>query len=127
MLILLGASIPTFGTPTIIKCNMYIASIILGHTFIMIPILYKYIIDFPKENNKSGWIYNHKYIFYIIFVLIDLILIFIISIDELHVQGILINEGKNYHVCRYNSTFGLIVTLVFIYYDNSRFGHLKLC
>jgi len=112
ILILLGASIPTFGNLTKTKCNTYIILVILGHTFITIPTLYKYIIDFPKKNNISRWICNHKYIFFSIFSLIDLIIISIILINELYVHGILIDEGKNYYVCKYHSTYSLIVPFV---------------
>jgi len=112
MLVLLGSSIPTFGPLTVIKCNMYIVLVIFGYTFITVPILFKYIIDFPKENKISKWVYDNKYIFYSMFVLIDLILIFVISINRLYVDNIMVFEGKNYEVCRYNSTFGLILSFV---------------
>jgi len=112
MLILLGASITTFGNPTKFKCNMYIVSVILGYTFVTVPFLYKYIIDFPKKNNISIWVYNNKYIFLAIFLLIDMIIIFIISINKLYVHGIFINEGKNYKICRYNSTFSLALPFI---------------
>jgi len=112
MLVILASSIPTFGPLTVIKCNMYIVLVIFGYSFITVPILFKYIIDFPKENKISKWVYDHKYIFYLIFLLIDLLLIFIISINKLYVNNIMVNEGKNYEVCRYNSTFGLILSFV---------------
>jgi len=113
MLILLGASISTFGPLTKVKCNMYIVCFIFGYTFITVPILFKYIIDFPKENDFSRWVYDHKYIFYLIFVLLDFLLIFIISIKKLYVHDVLINEGKNYCICKYNSTLGLVLSFVF--------------
>jgi len=113
MLVLLCASVSTFGPLTKVKCNMYIVCILFGYTFITVPILFKYIIDFPKKNDFSRWVFDNKYIFYLLFVLIDLILIFVISINKLYIHDVLITEGKNYSVCKYNSTLGLALSFIF--------------
>jgi len=90
----------------------YIIQLVVGYTIILIPFLYKLIIDFPKINKKSKWIQENKYIFFLVFLLIDTVLISIISINNIDVDTILLNEEKNFNKCKYNNIFGLILSLI---------------
>jgi len=112
LIIILSSFFTTLGQLTKLKCNIYIIQLIVGYTFILVPILYKYIIDFPQANKMLKWIPENKYIFFLVFLLIDIALILIISINNISVDIVLINEGKNFNKCIYNSIIGLILSLI---------------
>ena len=112
LILILSSFFPTLGQLSVFKCNIYIIQLIIGYTFILVPILYKFIIDFPKNNKISKWTYENKNIFFLVFLLIDIVLILIISIDSINVDTILINEGENFNKCKYNSIFGIIVSII---------------
>jgi len=112
LIIILSSFFTTLNQLTKLKCNIYIIQLIIGYTFVLVPILYKYIIDFPQVNKVLKWIQENKYIFFLVFLLIDVILILILSINNMNADIILINEGKNFNKCKYNSIFGLILSLI---------------
>ncbi|ORY27405.1 hypothetical protein LY90DRAFT_513451 [Neocallimastix californiae] len=61
------------GTRTILKCELSLLFLMIGSTFILIPILHKLVVNFPTENKFTIWISNHKFTFLLIFTSIDIL------------------------------------------------------
>eukprot|EP00833_Pecoramyces_ruminatium_P001003 jgi/Orpsp1_1/1175035/evm.model.c7180000052379.1 len=115
LIMILSSCLTTLGPATTFKCQFRISLILVGYTLNLIPILYKFIINFPEKNKISEWIIFHKISYLLIFIMIDFILIILYSLNVYQVKDIIINEGKNYQVCRMNGIYGFIVlTFTFI-------------
>jgi len=90
------------GPRTILKCELSISFLMIGSTLILIPILHKLIVNFPEENKFSIWIANHKFIFIIFFIGIDIIHLIILS-SLYTIKQITPTEMKNFEICALES------------------------
>jgi len=73
MIFVLCPGILENGTRTILKCELSLLFLMIGSTFILIPILHKLVVNFPTENKFTIWISNHKFTFLLIFTSIDIL------------------------------------------------------
>lgn len=123
------------GEKKIIKCYLKTIYLSFGFTLHIIPILYKLIINFPEENKITEWICKHKYLFFLLFIFFDLLIIILLYLTssytiELHK----ILDGKNFEICAITNKlskiiriinilikiFILMVILIFIYIEWNR-------
>jgi len=92
-----------YGEVRPFKCQLKIFLYSIGYTFTFIPLLYKLIANFPVANEKSKWISNNRYIFFLVFVFCDIVLFLInlgSSYDEKTINP---NNGKKYQICKMNN------------------------
>jgi len=117
-LIMILSSIFTFyGTINAIRCQLRFILIFIGNILNLIPIFYKFIIDFPESNRISEYFKIHKYFFFFFYFMSCLILIILNLSYKIKVVIILINDGQNYQECRIESIYGfIIVAITIIYY-----------
>lgn len=99
------------GPKQIIKCQFNLIFMIIGLSFVTIPILYKLIVNIPLENKYSNWVANNKYIFLFIFINIDVIhLLLLLSFYS--IQQIILDDKENFEICELKKNF--LTTLIVI-------------
>jgi len=106
------------GKITVFKCHVNCFLITLGYTFIYIPFLYKLIVVFPDNNNiYLMWVYKNKYLFFSIFVAIDILLNAVTLVKPYHVKVNFVDEGENYYICdsKHNAIINLAVSAIIGY------------
>jgi len=99
------------------KCFLKIVFMIIGYTLSYMPVICQMLIQIPKEGNKiSKWVSQHRYLFIGIFLLFDLILIFLMYFTPYTVMDMKYKNQKNFQICKQNYTFGkIIITLIYTY------------
>lgn len=100
-----------FGQLTTVKCYLYSLFQSLGLSFILIPILYKLIIKFPDINSTSKRIKKHKYLFLFFFIILDNIWNGLLLIIPYDIEDIIVEEGKNFQVCKAVTTLCKLVVI----------------
>jgi len=112
--IILWVPLINYGRITTLKCHLKVLLMSVGYTFSIGPSFYKLIIQYPKENKISKWIKNHnKYIFLILNLFVDILMNSISLINPYTVKSILIEEGENFEICKYNSKYSIILLLLY--------------
>lgn len=105
-----------YGKPTNLKCHLRIAFITYGNIFNFVPILYKFIINFPVENCFSKWVNKHRYYFLLIFVLIITIFNILIINTSYDIITISILDIEKFQKCKMKNLFGKTIiqfTIIF--------------
>eukprot|EP00833_Pecoramyces_ruminatium_P005035 jgi/Orpsp1_1/1179067/evm.model.c7180000067801.1 len=93
-----------------------IAFITYGNIFNFVPILYKFIINFPVENCFSKWVNKHRYYFLLIFVLIITIFNILIINTSYDIITISILDIEKFQKCKMKNLFGKTIiqfTIIF--------------
>jgi len=108
--ILAGFSL--FGRRTLTKCNLNFLLLFSGMTLKLVPMLYKLITNFPNENKISEWITYHKYLFLLIFMIFDLLLLFLFIFPSYDINKKYIKEGKNFEVCTIKSELAYFLIII---------------
>jgi len=117
LVVLLGICFTRYGPVTQFKCKLNLVLLLFGYSLNMIPVLYKLIIIFPEDNKYSLWISNHKYIFILLFLLIDsLFSILLLIFGKNNVKQIKIKDGENFEKCAMNYSFGLFFSVILSIY-----------
>jgi len=102
----LCTSLTNIGPITVLKCQLKIFLFAVGFTFTIIPVLAQLIINFPDHNNISNWVKKHKYLFLLLFLLIDITLFSFSLLKPYFKNQIIIPEEdsdrKNFKVCKMN-------------------------
>ncbi|ORX76990.1 periplasmic binding protein-like II [Anaeromyces robustus] len=91
------------------KCRLKIVLYSFGFTFTFVPYLYKLIINFPEENKISNYILNNRFLFFLSFLLCDIILILINFAASYSAKTIISGNGKNYQECKLDDTLSKII------------------
>jgi len=116
-----------FGVPTISRCIISQELLVNGYSFILIPLLYKLITNFPLLNSFSTKATNNKYLYIFGLYFVQLVLTILSSslgiyeIDNVN----LYNENKTFHKCVNNTTFGKVLSFCQIGYD--AFMYIAIC
>ena len=101
------------GVVTSLKCHLTIILLCFGLTFNFIPILYKLISNFSGKKGFLIKINNHKYIFFLFFVLLDtLSCLLFFEPFTINVEQKIIPKGKNFQQC--NKVFNNPITIIII-------------
>jgi len=85
---------------TVVNCHLKQLFEYLSFTFIFIPILHKLISNYPEENSYSDWINHHRYLFILIFIIMDLGVCGLTLFSPYTSEDIIVNDGKNFHKCK---------------------------
>lgn len=105
LLITLSFVITDYGSDTVIYCNIKDILLSVGYTFIYVPLLHQLIFNLPKTNQALSWIKHHKWLFFLCFVLFDVLVNCISILLEIYeVKEIVVKDGKNFKSCRVKST-----------------------
>jgi len=112
LIVLISNCYTTFGPVTVEKCHLYIVLLVLGYLLNLLPILHKMIIDFPEKNKFVVWVEQHKYYFFLLFLLPIIIIYSVFSKNIYDVKMVIINEGKNFEECNIKNTFGVFLIVV---------------
>lgn len=113
--LILSVGYTKIGAITSIKCHLSSILLNYGITLNIIPILHKLIENFQGEDKILDWISKHKYIFIMIFIGIDTILLSINISIPYDIENIIINEGPNFQLCEMDNIYGkLVFTLLMI-------------
>jgi len=97
------------GERTLIKCQLKPLLLSFGFTFIIIPILYKLIVNFPEESKFSKWVKKHKLLFIFVFLFIDIILNLLYLLTPYRIFTMIHENQKNFNICKISNTFGRIL------------------
>jgi len=107
--LMMSALYTELGEIKLYKCYLKPLFLCIGYTINIIPILYKLIINFPDKNKFSVWVFNHKFIFLSIFIILDFISSGLFLISPYNVETKKIYEEKKYHICIGQNYFGVII------------------
>ncbi|ORX84146.1 hypothetical protein BCR32DRAFT_242848 [Anaeromyces robustus] len=116
LVFILMLCIVKLGIVTDLKCHLYTLFMTVGYTFNIVPIFYKLIVCFPEKNKISNWIMNHKIIFFLVFVSIDILLNGIIFMMPYEIKTIINSDGENFEKCSMHKILGSMSTALLIIY-----------
>jgi len=103
------------GTVTVLKCH-FIQFIMSGSfTLTVVPILYKLIIDYPKEIKFFKWISYNRYYFLLFFSMFDILFNLLTIISPFKVIDKIISDGQNYQECTFSILGNIILWTLFLY------------
>jgi len=113
IILIIISGLTKFDEINIIKCNLNHVFLSIGLNFVLNPILYELIINFPKINKFSTWIKNNKYKFIIFIEAINIILnLLLLLISSYNIKIKVINDNKNYCICILDNKFGISITII---------------
>jgi len=101
-----------YGQITVFKCHLKLLFLTIGYTLYMIPFLYKLIVNFPEENKIFTWIENNRYLFLLMFLLIDVALNLLLIIQPYSIKDIKVVDGQNFQYCKLDSFFKVFIEIV---------------
>jgi len=106
-----------YGTLSPLKCQFKLLFFSLGLCFNYVPILYKLIVDFPIINKKSLWVEKHRYVFFLFFILLDILFNSIsIGLSSYRVDNIESLIYPSFKVCKVNYNMNsFIVGVIHVY------------
>jgi len=102
------------GNITVFKCHLRLYLLAIGFSLNMITFLYKLVINFPEENKISKWIEQHRYLFLLSFIIIDLIMNGLLLIEPYEIKNIEGN-GEHFNICELRTTFSKIIEYIFAF------------
>ncbi|ORX50296.1 hypothetical protein BCR36DRAFT_219190, partial [Piromyces finnis] len=109
-IIIIFTSYSEVGEITVWKCHSKLILLSIGFTFNLIPLLYKLIINFPEENKISNWVKKNPIIFFLIFVIVDIIQFSLSFIKPYITEDKIISDNKNFCICKVDHLLtGIIV------------------
>lgn len=100
------------GKPNSFKCHLKPFFLSVGFTLVLTPVLYKLIVNFPDPNKITEWIDNHRYIFILIFISIDILLFLMTFITPYKIEDVRIKDGKNFQICFLKNKLGDYITIL---------------
>jgi len=112
-IMILWIPIANYGSLESYKCHLVVFLMSIGSTLNLCPTIYKFLIQFPEQDKRIMWFNQHKYIFLLINLLIDILLNSIAWIDSYTPKTVLVNNGQNFEVCKYNGIYSIVFILAF--------------
>ncbi|ORX87141.1 hypothetical protein BCR32DRAFT_11612 [Anaeromyces robustus] len=114
---MLASTVEYYNEPTIVKCKTRQIFNLIGNSLVLIPILYRLVINFPKINSYSQWVHRNNYIFISGFLLIQILLSALTSsVESFTIKDVNFDtNSKNFRMCVLNPTFKPISLLQYIY------------
>ncbi|ORY20943.1 periplasmic binding protein-like II [Neocallimastix californiae] len=114
--IIISSSITEIGYLYVYKCHLKIILLCIGYTMNIVPLLYKLVINFPEENKISILILNHRYIFLMCFIFLDIVINGLNFITPYQITSNTIVNEKKYYVCEMRHNFGKAIQNILIIY-----------
>jgi len=93
-IIIIMTSLTEYGVITVTKCQIRLIMLSLGVTFNITPTLQKLIANFPEENKLSTWVIKYKYLFFLLFIMMEIILNGLMFIDPYSVETDIVFMNK---------------------------------
>jgi len=115
IIMILCISFTEMGDITVFKCHLKIYLLAIGFSLNMVTFLYKLIITFPEENKISKWIEQHRYLFLLLFIIIDLIMNGLLFIHPYEIKTIEGN-GEHFNICELRNTLSKIIEYIFVFF-----------
>ena len=112
-LLLLWTPIIDYGSITNVKYHLKILLMSIGFTLSVCPTLSKLIVQYFKFYKISIWIKDHRYLFLLCSILIDVLLNCITLIKPFTVKTVLIEDRENFNMCDYKGEFSVIPLLLY--------------
>ncbi|ORX87934.1 periplasmic binding protein-like II [Anaeromyces robustus] len=113
--IMIGSPLLELGKLSPFKCHFNVILITFGCTLNIIPVFFRFVVNFPEINRVSLKISKHRYKFLLPFLFIDVLT----NLSLLITPYKIINnsfEEKLYNVCEMENQFGkFILNVMFIY------------
>ena len=102
------------GNINVFKCHLRLYLLAIRFSLNMVTFLYKLINNFPKENKISKWIEQHRYLFLLSFIIIDLIMNGLLLIEPYEIKNIEKN-GEQFNVCELRTIFNEMIEYFFAF------------
>jgi len=102
-----------YGLVTERKCLLKVLLMTIGYTFNICPTIYKLIVQFPEENRIFNWIHKHKYLFLLINLSVDLLILSTFLLNPVTSTTISIEDGETFKTCHFSGEYSIV--LLFIY------------
>jgi len=111
-LVFIVSEVTKFGELSNFKCQSSRVMMTSGYTMILIPMLYKLIVNFPQINKYSTWVKNNKYIFISLILCTEFFLNSLYFISPIETVVMSYENSKNYIKCIYTTGFNLVLTIL---------------
>ena len=102
-----------YGPVEKLKCHLKPLLLCIGFTFNICPTKHKLITQFPEENKISIWVERHRYLFLLFSIVTDILLCSISLINPYTSQSILVEDGENFELCKFNGKYSIIILYAF--------------
>jgi len=112
IILIMISGLTKFGEVKSIKCFLNHILLSIGINFILTPIFYEVLINYPKINKISTWIKNNKYKFIILNEGINITLDLLLLISSYDIENEILNDSKNYSICVLNNKFGIAIKMI---------------
>ncbi|ORX42187.1 periplasmic binding protein-like II [Piromyces finnis] len=112
VILVISSVFPFFGALTSLKCFFNHIILSTGLNFILTPILYQLLINFPKINVYSEWLKKNKYLFIGLIEFINILIGSLLLLSPYKIKEIIIEEGKNYEKCQLDNKYGTVILII---------------
>jgi len=114
--LIIMSSITEYGVITDMKCQIRFTMQSLGFTLNIAPVFQKLIVNFPEENKISKWVYKHKRLFVLLFILIEIFLNGLMIIDPYSADTDIALDKQNFSVCLAKNIFTkVMIGVIFVF------------
>jgi len=111
--LILWIPITNYGPTKSLKCHLKLLLLSIGLTFNYCPPICNLISQFPKRTKWTMWINQHKNIFLLINVLIDVSLN-ILSLLHPFTSGVIeVEDGESFELCKYQGEYSIIILFIY--------------
>jgi len=104
----------TYGKLSTLKCHFKHILLSFGFTFSYVPIFYRLVCNFPERNSILSWIRRNRLKFCGPIILYDTIINIIFLGSPMLVDNKIINDGKNFEVCKFDGKSGIFVIFILL-------------
>ncbi|ORX81332.1 hypothetical protein BCR32DRAFT_268342 [Anaeromyces robustus] len=101
---------------TIFRCHLKLLIQFISSTLIYIPVLHKLFSNYPEKSKYTSWVNNHRYIFLILFIIIDLSIIGVGLIVPYTIEDMGIKDDKNFQICKINGKIHYVLITISLLY-----------
>ncbi|ORX80974.1 periplasmic binding protein-like II [Anaeromyces robustus] len=118
----LSSSLTEINQITSLKCYLKIIVLCFGFTLTLTPISYRLIISLPETNKFVEYVYKHKFIYIIFFILIDILICSLFFFEGFNVEDVLGNDEMYFQRCKFANSTGYIVVFTELVYKGLLMG-----
>jgi len=102
-----------YGRIDTIKCHLRPLYMNVGLSLSICPIFYKLISLFPEENRVIRWVIEHRYLFLLFNIMIDVLLCSISLIKPYTPQLVSVEDGESFEKCNFKGNYTIIMLIVY--------------
>jgi len=112
-IIILWIPFINYGQTETFKCHLKPLLLCIGYTLNICPSMCMLISQFPEIYKTTTWITEHKYIYLLLNILIDVLLSSISLINPYIPSTIMAENGENFEICKYNGEYSIIILIAY--------------